>query len=193
MPARIPITGLEKAVSRLANSGISFKGLTAALIVFIPNIKMENPNKMPPVDFFRSDLPDINRMTPVIARTGEKVSGFNSIKKKLSLSSPERLRSQEVMVVPILAPMMMPTACSSRISPELTKPTTMTVVAEEDCMRAVVPAPSSTPFMGLSVILVRMASILPPEVFARPSPRRYMPYRKRARPPVMVNKFDRFI
>ena len=41
-------------------------------------------------------------------------------------------RIQLVMVVPILAPMMTPAACDRRMMPELTKPTTITVVAEED-------------------------------------------------------------
>ena len=40
--------------------------------------------------------------------------------------------NQDVIVVPIFAPMMIPTACDSFIIPEFTKPTTMTVVAEED-------------------------------------------------------------
>ena len=40
--------------------------------------------------------------------------------------------SWPVIVVPILAPMMIQTACCRLIIPELTNPTTMTVVAEED-------------------------------------------------------------
>ena len=40
--------------------------------------------------------------------------------------------SWPVMVVPMLAPMMIHTACFRVIIPELTKPTTITVVAEED-------------------------------------------------------------
>ena len=56
-----------------------------------------------------------------------------------------------VMVVPMLAPMMIHTACRSVIMPELTKPTTMTVVAEEDWMTAVMPAPTATPRKRLAV------------------------------------------
>ena len=37
-----------------------------------------------------------------------------------------------VIVVPILAPMITQTALVSDINPELTKPTTITVVADED-------------------------------------------------------------
>ena len=43
-----------------------------------------------------------------------------------------RAISWPVIVVPMFAPMMIQTACRSVIIPELTKPTTMTVVAEED-------------------------------------------------------------
>ena len=69
---------------------------------------------------------------PTAANTGEKEEGFKICRKKLLLSMPDRLRIQEVMVVPMLAPMIIPTACVSFIIPELTNPTTMTVVAEED-------------------------------------------------------------
>ena len=37
----------------------------------------------------------------------------------------------------MLAPMMTPIACDSFISPELTKPIIMTVVAADDCITAV--------------------------------------------------------
>ena len=53
------------------------------------------------------------------------------------------------MVVPILAPMIIHTAWRRVIMPELTKPTTITEVAEEDWMMAVTPVPRSTPLRGL--------------------------------------------
>ena len=43
-----------------------------------------------------------------------------------------RAMSCPVMVVPILAPIIIQTACFNVIIPELTKPTTITVVADED-------------------------------------------------------------
>ena len=49
-------------------------------------------------------------------------------------------------MVPILAPIMTPTAWESFIMPEFTNPTTITVVAEEDCITAVTRAPSPTAF-----------------------------------------------
>ena len=48
---------------------------------------------------------------------------------------PDRLfrhRIQPVTLVPRMAPMMTPMACRTFIMPELTKPTTITEVAEED-------------------------------------------------------------
>ena len=50
-----------------------------------------------------------------------------------------------VMVVPILAPMITHTAWRSVIMREFTNPTTITVIAEEDCTTAVMPAPTITP------------------------------------------------
>lgn len=52
------------------------------------------------------------------------------------------------MVVPILAPRIMEIACGSDISPALTKPIVITVVALLLCNTAVVKAPASTPRIG---------------------------------------------
>ncbi len=41
---------------------------------------------------------------------------------------------------------MTPTACRTFIMPELTKPTVMTEVAQDDWITAVTPHPSRTPF-----------------------------------------------
>ena len=125
-------------------------------------------------------------MTPISASIGEKEVGFNSCIKKLSLSIPVRLSIQEVTVVPIFAPMMTPTACSNFIIPELTNPTTITVVAEDDWITAVTPHPRSTALMGLEVSFSRIRSSFPPETFARPSPIAFIPYKNSANPPNIV-------
>ena len=104
-----------------------------------------------------------------------------------SLSTPVRLKIQEVMVVPIFAPMIMPIACESFIMPEFTKPTTMTVVAEDDWMTAVTPAPKSTANMELDVRRSKSSSNFPPETFSRPLPMTLIPYRNNASPPINVN------
>ena len=77
--------------------------------------------------------------------------------------------SWPVMVVPILAPMMIQTACFSVIMPELTKPTTMTVVAEEDWMTAVMPAPTRMPRKRLEVSRSRMPFMRLPAAASRPA------------------------
>lgn len=105
------------------------------------------------------------KQTPMSARTGENDVGFNSCTKKFPLSIPVRLKSQDVTVVPIFAPMMMPTAWVSFIIPEFTKPTTMTVVADDDWMIAVTPAPKRTALIGFDVSFSRILSSLPPESF----------------------------
>ena len=56
---------------------------------------------------------------------------------------------QPVMLVPMTAPMMMAMAWRSFIMAELTKPTTMTLVAEEDWITAVTPVPSKMPLSGV--------------------------------------------
>ena len=61
----------------------------------------------------------------------------------------ERQIIHPVMLVPITAPMMIAIAWRSFIIAELTKPTTMTLVAEEDWITAVTPVPSRMPFIGL--------------------------------------------
>ena len=89
---------------------------------------------------------------------------------------------QPVTLVPRMAPRMMPMAWLTFITPELTKPTTITEVAEEDWMMAVTPVPSKTPFTGLPESLYNTSSSLLPATFFRPSPIRDMPKRNRATP-----------
>ena len=68
----------------------------------------------------------------MVPSKGARVEGLSTCTRKLSPSRPLKERIQAVTVVPTLLPMMTPTACFSVMMPELTKPTTMTVVAEED-------------------------------------------------------------
>ena len=108
-------------------------------------------------------------------------------RKKFELSIPVRLNSQDVTVVPILAPIIMPIACESFIMPEFTNPTTITVVADDDWMTAVTPAPSSTALIGFDVRLSKIFSSLPPDIFSRPLPITLIPYKNIARPPTIVS------
>ena len=81
-----------------------------------------------------------------------KELGFSRFIHTFPLSIPARLSSHAVTVVPTLAPMMTLMACRSVISPELTKPTTITVVADELWITAVTPRPVRKPVMTRPVI-----------------------------------------
>ena len=109
-PASIPSSGFVNMVSRCVNCGTSFNGSTAELIAFIPNISTANPSKMLPTSLCLSFFDDIIRSRPMIARIGENEVGFSIWIKKLLLWIPERLRIHDVIVVPTLAPIMIPTA-----------------------------------------------------------------------------------
>ena len=101
------------------------------------------------------------------ARTGVKELGLSSLTKKLPLSSPVRLRIQEVTVVPTLAPIITPMACRRESRPELTKPTTITVVAEELWITAVTPIPVRKPRNLREVSLLSSIFRLLPADFSR--------------------------
>ena len=60
-----------------------------------------------------------------------------------------------VTVEPMLAPMITPTDWVNVIRPALTKPTTITVVTEDDCMTAVMTAPDNAPVKRFVVSLAR--------------------------------------
>ena len=184
-PANTPNTGLLNIVRILVNSGTSASGFTASLMVSIPNIRMAKPSRISPMSFFLS-LPDMYMMIPISARIGEKAEGFNILIRKFELSIPVRLKSQDVTVVPMFAPIMIPIAWESFMIPEFTKPTTITVVADEDWITAVTPAPSSTALNGFDVRLSKIRSNFPPDIFSRPPPITLIPYRNIARPPIIV-------
>ena len=97
----------------------------------MPNMSVANPRKIVPVSFVFVFFDDMRRMTPKSASTGTKDEGLSRLIQILSPLIPVRLRIQPVTVVPIFAPIMTFVACFNVIIPELTKPTTMTVVADE--------------------------------------------------------------
>ena len=107
------------------------------------------------------------RMMPIRASTGEKFSGFSRFTKTFSLSMPVSAKIHAVSVVPMLEPMMTPMVCPSSMTPEFTRPTSITVMAEEDWMAMVMPAPSSRLLKGLEVMRLSIRSSLPPAIFSR--------------------------
>ena len=162
-PTNTPSRGFSKAVSSPANWGISARGLTAPLISSMPYIKMAKPIMMRPTSRRRWRLEPMISRIPARAIRGEKFSGFSRFTKTFSLSMPVRDRIHAVRVVPMLEPMMIPMVCLNSMTPEFTRPTSITVMAEEDWMAMVMPAPSSR-LLDMTV----------------------MPYKKNARPPQRV-------
>ena len=123
--------GLENIRKNFVKLGSFRRPETAADILSMPYIKVAKPRKIRPVSFDLSFLLNISLMVPISARTGVKEEGFSSWINRLLLEMPARLKIQAVTVVPMLAPIIIWMACRRVISPELTKPTTITVVAEE--------------------------------------------------------------
>ncbi len=174
-PASTPSTGFLKATNSRVNSGTSFNGATASDMVCMPNIRIAKPKRMPPTFFFLLSFTNRYRIIPTTASSGENEEGFSRRTKIESPCRPDKLSTHAVTVVPTLAPMIMPTACDSSIMPELTKPTTITVAAEEDCMIAVTAAPSRNPRKGVFEARSKMDLSLLPACFSRPSPITSMP------------------
>ena len=128
--------GFSNIVRIFLNASLSFRGATASLIIVIPVIRTTNPRRITPTSFFLR-LANIRRHIPRTATIGTQESGLSIPRASTAsepFSPPRLLRavSHAVMAVPTLAPIITPTACKSVIVPELTKPTTITVVAEDD-------------------------------------------------------------
>jgi len=77
-------------------------------------------------------------------------------KAAMSTLKPNAEIIQAVTVVPILAPIITPIDCDRVSNPALTKLTTITVVAEEDWISAVISTPVRTPVTRLVVIAVKI-------------------------------------
>ena len=181
-PTKIPRMGLEKVVSMCRKASLSCKGATELLMACMPNISTAKPMRISPMCTLDCFLQNMRRMMPITATTPVRVAVESRDTQPEPPSRADRQMIQPVTLVPRMAPMMMPMACLTFIMPELTKPTTMTEVAEEDWMMAVTPVPNRTPLMGLPESLYSTSSSLLPATFFRPSPMRVMPKRKRATP-----------
>ena len=175
-PTKMPINGFWKVVIRLIKTWLSCRGFMESLIIFMPMKRMPSPATICPQ--YRTDglLINTTRATPTKASSG-------------AMTPTSRAMSCPVMVVPMLAPMMIHTACRRVIMPEFTNPTTITVVAEEDWMTAVMPAPTSTPKIRLEVSRSKIRFIWLPAAASRPELIICMPYRKSARPPSSESAF----
>ncbi len=90
--------------------------------------------------------------------------------------------SWAVTVDPMLAPRMTARVCSNDISPEVTNPTSSTVVTEEDWTSAVIPAPVTRPPIVSKSCGARFPAIVLRQPTLNDSVIRSIPSRKMARP-----------
>ena len=127
-------------------------------------------------------------MMPITASTGVNDDGFSSCRNRLSPLMPDSDSSHAVTVVPMFAPMITGIDCRRLRSPELTKPTTMTVVADDDWITAVTARPVSRPENRPLVSFARMAFSESPARFSSAVPITLMPNRNRLSEPSMVKK-----
>ena len=131
VPTSIPITGLENIRSIFWKEGLFFNPAIESLIISIPKIRTEKPISISAKFFFLSLFVTIVIITPATIRTGVKDSGFSILRRKLVPEISVVDKSQDVTVVPIFAPIITLMDCASFIIPEFTKPTSITVVADE--------------------------------------------------------------
>ena len=186
-PASTPRMGLENIRKNFVKFGSLRSPETEPDSDSMPNISVAKPSRMRPVSFFLP-LPVRYRMMPITASTGVNDDGFSSCRNRLSPLMPDSDSSHAVTVVPMFAPMITGIDCRRLRSPELTKPTTMTVVADDDWITAVTARPVSRPENRPLVSFARMAFSEPPARFSSAVPITLMPNRNRLSEPSMVKK-----
>ena len=108
-PTKRPSRGFENATSNWRKPGNSESGITASLMICMPNIMMAKPIRIRLIFFFRSLSDAIMTATEANAIIGAKKLGLNSWNKVVEAPIDPRLKIQAVAVVPMLAPMMRPT------------------------------------------------------------------------------------
>ena len=98
--------------------------------------------------------------------------------------------SHSESVVPTCAPATTAIPCISVINPELTNPTTITVVADDDCSRHVTPIPTNTAANRLSVTAEIHRCSLSPASACNPSDIILIPRRKIPTPPSATPRME---
>src|SRR5690554_267094 len=104
--------------------------------------------------------------------------------------SPRPAISQAPVVVPILAPMMMPIPAASVIISALTNEMVISDTRVLDCISVVAPVPKARLFQSLSVDRRRIDSSAPPVKALKPSSRHSMPNMKIATPAAIPIKSE---
>ena len=88
-----------------------------------------------------------------------------------------------VIVVPMLAPIIIPIACLKVKRPAPTNPIVITDVPELDCIKAVTKIPTNTPRNGEVVYLSKINRSLSPAAICSPSPIYFIQNRNNPNPP----------
>ena len=125
---------------------------------------------------------------PLLNMSGSAIAIANRANSVMSILKPTIATIHPVMVVPMFAPMITPIACIRLIRPAFTKLTTMTVVADDDCIMIVIRRPVNTAIRRLLVMSCRNVLSLFPADFCRPSERICIPYRNSPSEPTILTK-----
>ena len=115
------------------NDSLSRRKATEFDMFSIPTISTVKPRNIAPISFFLPRLENRFIKMPIIASFGIHVDGLRKVsiaEAPSPASMPESETIHAVSAAPRFEPIITPTDCRSDIVPELTKPTTMTVVAE---------------------------------------------------------------
>ena len=192
-PASTPSRGFCSTSNIFLKTSSSAKGSTAVLIVFIPVNSIATPIRINPMFFLRFLFENMISMMPAIASIAEKLVGFIRSIRKLPFFEPSSFASRSicaVIVVPMFAPIIIPTAPRSFKMPAFTRPITMTVVAVDDCTAAVTTAPKKILVKIFPDIFASTFSSKPPDAFSSPLLSVFMPNIKNARPPIATKMLN---
>ena len=151
------------------NYSLEFKGGTSTNITFNEDMSIEELDAQV-VPVIESVTGDGNVQTQKVSGSNEVIVKTRTPRNKMTGATSVRLNetSCAVIVVPIFAPKIIPTAWVSSISPAFTKVTTITVVAPDDWMIAVKSAPKSTATYLFFEIAVKIERSFAPAAFCKP-------------------------
>ena len=153
-------------VTNSNTSGVWRKSGTESFMKESPRNSKLNPTISSPI-FLRLSFFEFENRNPKII--------IGTARMEMSALNPNHETIQAVTVVPMLAPIITPMACVNVRSPAFTKLTTMTVVADEDCMIDVIPKPVRTPLKGFEVIADKKPLNLSPAAFCNPELIKFIP------------------
>ena len=131
---------VDIASAKDINAGTSLIAASSSPIEFKPKKIKPKPRIIYPVLLIFCFLPK----QIIIAPTNTKYKTKLSISKEIN---------NDVTVVPILAPITIPAACSKFIRPARTRPIVIAVEAELDCITIVIAIPINNALNGLVVYL----------------------------------------